>query len=100
MRTTKLQKLLDSRTNRSAPVFADMVEPPLDHVSHMLPERRSNLAFVFNQIEVDEINSGLDYSREESDVPGYDDYEESELSEFTDEEEWCGNSEHGNVDVS
>lgn len=52
MRRTKLKELLDSGTHSSAPVTSEMIEPPLDHVSHTLPERRDNLSLILNPKEV------------------------------------------------
>lgn len=51
-RATKLKKLLDSGIRGSAPT-AEMIEPPLDHVSHTLPGRRDNLSLILNPKKVE-----------------------------------------------
>lgn len=58
VRKTKLKELLDSGIHSSAPVTAEMIEPPLDHVSHTLPERRDNLSLILNPKEVKAAGSG------------------------------------------
>lgn len=68
MRSTRLRELLDSGTNRSAPTIAEMIEPPLDHVSHTLPERRSDLSFVLNPIETDVTDHVLENDEDDSNM--------------------------------
>ncbi|KAI7787530.1 hypothetical protein LA080_015751 [Diaporthe eres] len=66
-----------------------MIEPPLDHVSHTLPERRSDLSLALNPIETDDTDHVLGNDEDDSNV-----------SADSDGTDCSGDDEYGDTDVS
>lgn len=59
MRKTELQEFLDSGTQGSTMMTVEMIDPPLDHISHTLPERRGRLSFDPEPKEINATDSAV-----------------------------------------
>lgn len=89
-RSSVLEELLSLGVSRSDSMIAEMVEPPLDHVSHTLPERHSNLPIVLNPIEANDRDHVHDNDQCE---------EDSDVSAESDWTDWSGDDdEYRNAD--
>lgn len=106
-RIAELQWLLDNRNTPglSAGITAEMVEPPLDHVSHTIPERRSNQSLVLNRLEMVDKVTGLVVDRagmyeKQGEVSGENYYGLTDVSGDSDEEEWSSDGEDVDADIS
>lgn len=107
MRIAELQRLLDDRNTPDLPAgtTAEMVEPPLDHVSYTIPERRSNRSIVLNPLEIVDNIDGLVVDQagmyeEEEEASGEYYCEQTDVSGDSDEEEWSSDDEDVDADIS
>lgn len=66
LRKTKLRALRDVGHSRSTPMTGEMIEPPLDHVSYTIPERRNTLLFTPNPIEPNDSDPALEIDQEDA----------------------------------
>lgn len=90
-RSIVLKLLVGLGVSGSDSTIAEMVEAPLDHVSHTLPERHSNLSIALNPIEANDKDHVLDNDRCE---------EDSDVSAESDWTDWSGNDEYRDADAS